>query len=402
MSNLESSPSGTPQESASPSSENPELYKLPLADIDGLESFDETPPAAQQDAAQQDAAEQEIRPPSPPPGPTPAPLRVAPPAPKAAEPAQRTRRRRSFSVFWPLLLIMGGGLLLLQNLGYISGISWGSIWRFWPLLLIALGIDTLFSRRSAVGSTLSALLILALLGGAVYLLMNAASFPWMSQFVQETGWQSERVSHPLSGVERANVTIDWASVPLRLEALDDSPDLIEGTVVYRGRLNFDTVEGRRTSVKLSTDSMGAGWAPLDLDGEERRWVLGLSPSVPLDVDLEGGSGSAELDLRGLELQELGLDVASGSVDMYVPSGTYEIWIEGGSGALDLWLPQEAGVQLVVDGGSGTLWPGERLRLVDGDRDGDGLWESENLSQADAVLHIRLDVSSGAVRIRDWK
>jgi hypothetical protein len=49
-----------------------------------------------------------------------------------------------------------------------------------------------------------------------------------------------------------------------------------------------------------------------------------------------------------------------------------------------------------------LWPGERLRLVDGDRDDDGLWESENLRQADYTLHIRLDVASGSVRIRDWE
>jgi hypothetical protein len=307
-----------------------------------------------------------------------------------------------------MILIMGGALLLLQNMGYVSGLSWSNLWRLWPLLLIAMGIDTLFSRRSAAGAILSALLILALLGGAVYVLMNASNFPWMAQWVQESGWHSERIEYPLAGVERARVLIDWSSVPLRLEVLDDSPNLIEGTVVYRGRLEFDASEGRRPTVLLSTTSVGAGWSPAiwtesaDLEGQERRWVLGLSPRVPIDLELDGGSGSAQTDLRGLELQALSLDVASGGVDLYLPRGDYQAEIDGGSASLDLYLPPNSGVRLEVDGGSGALYPGERLNLVEGERDEDGVWETANIRGADSILEIDLDVASGTVRIRDWE
>jgi len=307
-----------------------------------------------------------------------------------------------------MVLIMGGGLLLLQNLGYISGLSWETVWRLWPLLLVALGLDTLFARRSALGAVLSALLIFALLGGAIYVVSHASRFPWVSQWVEESGWKSEQISFPLDGAERAHVAIDWASVRLGLEALEDSPNLIEGTVVYRGRLNFDASGGRRATVVLDTSSMGMGWSPASwteapaLEGTERRWVLGLSPQVPIDLELDGGSGRAELDLRELELDQFKLDAASGAVDLYLPYGAYEAQIEGGSGSLDLWLPPNASVQLVVDDGSGALRVEGRLRLVDGKRDGDSVWETDNLRQAESVLRIRLDVASGAVRIREWE
>jgi hypothetical protein len=302
---------------------------------------------------------------------------------------------------------MGGALLLLQNLGYVSGLTWETLWRLWPLLLIALGIDTLFSRRSALGAVFSALLIFALLGGAIYVLSNASSFPWVSQWVQESGWQSQEIAFPLGSAERARVAIDWASVPLRLSASNDSRNLIEGTVVYRGRLNFDASGGRRATVVLDSASMGAGWSPAfwteapGLDGSQ-RWELLLSPQAPIDLKLDGGSGTAEIDLRGLRLDEFRLDVASGAVDLYLPPGEYEARIEGGSGSLDLWLPPRAGVQLVVDGGSGALRVGERLRLVDGERDGDSVWESADYDRAESVLRIRLDLASGAVRVRDWE
>jgi len=299
-------------------------------------------------------------------------------------------------------LIVIGGILLLQNFGYLTGLTWGTLWRLWPLLLIALGIDTLFSRRSAFGSILSALLILGLLGGAAFFLLNAPQFPWMSQFIDESGWKSEQISHPLSGVEQANVEIDWASVPLSLEALDDSPNLIDGTVVYRGRLNFDAVRGRRTTVKLSTDPASGVWFPVNVDGQERRWKLGLTRQIPLDLALDGGSGSAVLNLADLELEELYLDVASGSVDLYLPAGEYAAELIGGSGSLDLWLPEGVGMVIDVDGGSGSLRLGERFHLVDGERDGDGVWESENLANAEQIISMHLDVASGSVRVQGWE
>lgn len=372
-----------------------EIFKRSDLDIEGLESFDDEPPS--------ERTKSSVSPP-----PVALPQRPAQREPTSRPVSRRKSQRRSFSVFWPVVLVMAGALLLLENLGYLSGLSWGTVWRLWPLLLIALGIDTLFSRRSALGALFSALLILALLGGAVYFVINASSLPWASKWFEESGWQSEAIVHPLSGAERAKVFIDWASLPLRLEALADSPNLIEGTVVYRGRLNFDVSGGRRAAVRLSTSSMGAGWSPgvwtesADLEEREGRWVLGLSPRVPIDLELDGGSGMAEIDLRGLDLETFRLDVASGAVDLYLPAGQYETQIEGGSGSLDLWLPPEAGVRLEVEGGSGALRPGERYRLVEGERDGDGVWESDNWRQADVSLRMYINVGSGAVRVRDWQ
>jgi hypothetical protein len=46
---------------------------------------------------------------------------------------------RSGKIFWALVLIVVGALILLDNLGYVSG----DIIRFWPVLLILLGIKKL-------------------------------------------------------------------------------------------------------------------------------------------------------------------------------------------------------------------------------------------------------------------
>ena len=54
------------------------------------------------------------------------------------------RHHRSY--FWPVLLIVLGGLFLSHNLGYAPQLS-ELIGTYWPLILIALGISALFERH---------------------------------------------------------------------------------------------------------------------------------------------------------------------------------------------------------------------------------------------------------------
>ena len=46
-----------------------------------------------------------------------------------------------------LLIIAAGVVLLLQNLGILKWELWIEIWRFWPVVLIAVGVSLIFGRR---------------------------------------------------------------------------------------------------------------------------------------------------------------------------------------------------------------------------------------------------------------
>ena len=53
-------------------------------------------------------------------------------------------------VFWPLLLIALGLIFLLQNFGFISGVSWLAVASLWPLLLVLIGLDIAFVQDERV------------------------------------------------------------------------------------------------------------------------------------------------------------------------------------------------------------------------------------------------------------
>src|SRR3989304_2243504 len=65
----------------------------------------------------------------------------------------------------PLILIPIGAIVLLNNVGVTTIGIWETIVRGWPLLLIAIGIDLLIPRRSALASVVTLIVILVVLVG---------------------------------------------------------------------------------------------------------------------------------------------------------------------------------------------------------------------------------------------
>jgi len=332
---------------------------------------------------------------------------VAPPpiipdqAPRSPRDAGRPRRRPP-SLFWPLVLIGAGVMLLLSNLGYLPWQSWGVLWRLWPLLIVSLGIDLLIGRRSVIGAIISGVLILALVGVILMIALFAQNIPGVSDWIQQPEFHTGHVEYSLTGVERATVYIDWTSVPGYLSALEDSPNLVEGDVDYLGDLTFDVnVRGDRANVKLDSRSIGIWFWRFDLgDRAEERWDVGLSPNVPLDLTLDAGSGPCDFDLASLQVSGLVLDAGSGPIDLVLPSGsTFEAEIEGGSGPLTIVLPRSVGARVVLDSGSGPFSPDSRFELVRGKRSGDSTWETDNYRTAEHTITLEIDQGSGPISIR---
>jgi hypothetical protein len=317
------------------------------------------------------------------------------------ENAQRPRRRPP-SLFWPLVLVGAGVILLLSNLGYLPWQSWNILWRLWPLLLVALGVDLLIGRRSMVGAIVSGLLILLLIGSVVAIVFFAQNIPALIEMTEPLEWRTEHIEHPLGGVERASVTMDWTSAPGYLSTLRDSPNLIEGDVAYRGQLIFEVdLHGDRADVNLDSRLSGPWFGPFDFGSRaDERWDVGLSPKVPLDLTLDASSGPCDFDLTGLQVSDLFLDSGSGPIDLALPSGTtFDARIEGGSGPITIILPESVGARVVLDSGSGPFGPDERFRLVTGERGHDGVWETDNFRTAEHTILIDIDQGSGPISIR---
>lgn len=323
------------------------------------------------------------------------------------------------SLFWPILLVGVGIVWLLSNLGMIQPVSLGSILKFWPVLLIVFGMDMLFSRRYPwVGGVVGLLAV----AGVVALLM----FGPKVGITTNSETKSETFASPLEGVKTVEYDFDTSSSPVSITALENNnTDLISADITYRGTMRFDVNGSDHTTVWMSEYSDNTSWLNWDFSFDNLKWDIGLSPEVPSDIILNGGSGSITMDLTGLQLTSLQTDLGSGASTITLPQSkeSYSVDIESGSGSVTVRVPDQASLSLSLDTGSGATsvhlptnaavrievnddgsgsfdLPNDLVKAKDSSDYDIGAWQTANYDSAQYKILIQiLGQGSGSVSIR---
>ena len=135
------------------------------------------------------------------------------------------QKRRRVSLVGPVILIGLGVVFLLNNMGLLAWSAWEVIFRLWPILLIALGLEIILSRLSAWGSLVALVLTVAILAGMLWL-----PGPDIGTGQAVAG---EEVRQALGEAARAEVVIEPGVGALYIEALPESANLVEGTIPRR-------------------------------------------------------------------------------------------------------------------------------------------------------------------------
>jgi hypothetical protein len=214
-----------------------------------------------------------------------------------------------------------------------------------------------------------------------------------------------------------------------LKALEDPTNLFEAEITYAGELDYEVSgEGEkviRIGQHLRGGSMGSQVRAAIGKHENLRWAVGISPNVPVRLEVNGRVGQAHLDLTGLRLNEVRLGGGLGETFLTLPAtgqrypvkieggvgathvtiaagAALNLKIEGGVGEITLELPENAAVRLEVEGGIGGAEVPKRLtRIKDsgGFMGQSGVWESEGfaLASEQVVIHYRGGV--GALKVR---
>jgi hypothetical protein len=253
-------------------------------------------------------------------------------------------RNRSF--VGPILLILLGVALLLDQLG-IWTLNWADLWRFWPLLLILIGLDILLNR-TRWGGLLSLFIALAVIIGVIFYALPALTPP--------RGLERETFNVPAQGVRTAVVTLGTGVGKLQVSSLE------EGANVVEAEMNYDrawtrvaseaSTEGGEARVEIKATQTGRVPFGRSLDEE---WRIKLNPAIPMRLDVNAGVSDADLDLKGLGLTRLNLSAGVGSVRVQLPAqGDYQASLNGGVGALTVEIPSDIEARIHVETGLGTL------------------------------------------------
>lgn len=112
-------------------------------------------------------------------------------------------------------------------------------------------------------------------------------------------------------------------------------DLAFSSEEHRPAIDFDSTS---TSPTLWIHSPKRRNDNIDLDRlRENHWRLKLSPEIPITFDMEGGAFDAVLDLSGMKVADLRLDVGAGELDIEFNqpnSETPDLRINSGAASVD--------------------------------------------------------------------
>ena len=233
---------------------------------------------------------------------------------------------------WGVFLLFLVVVFLLQTLGILPWNLWGTLWQFWPVLIIIIGLGILLRRYNV---WLVSLVIFAILGSCLGIAI------WQCGPPPPTGVVTKSYSKALGNMERAQIEINFIAGSIAIESLPStSPNFVEVDSEIRNSnksMHADFYRlGKVGRLNLSTERDNRRfWGESGI-----KWEVKLARNIPLTIKIESGASNVNLDLSELEVTELRLNINASTCKLKVPSSTgiALVYIEANAANLEVNIP----------------------------------------------------------------
>lgn len=285
---------------------------------------------------------------------------------------------RRGSIAAPAILLALGIIFLLNNFGYLPWEIWSSLWRFWPIILILLGLEVLIGRATP-GKFL--LLVIFLIFIVPLLLSNILP-------KEVTGKDTIDISQNVGTLIGGKLEVNIPAGELKVE-----PEASYSAKLAEGQVSFSKVAGKPEVTFNNQNGVGA----LNIHGGTSSSVsLKLNTNVPYILDLSSGATNTILNLDRMQLNQLKLNVGTAKVSIKFPNfGFVQAEIQAGAATIDIEIPRE--VEAKIHSESNAL----NLNLDQGrfKKDGDSYFTSNYKPEGRNRVDIDLKTSIANVSIK---
>jgi len=259
------------------------------------------------------------------------------------------------SLFWGLVLIVLAGLLLLHQLGWLTGDIFG---YFWPVVVILFGIWLLIGALTRGRNTT----------------------------------EGQTVSIPLENARSARIKLDHGAGRLNVRGGASATEVLKGVfgseVEYKSRLEADQLE-----VKVRNSPHFWAWYP----GQSLDWDIYLNGNVPLNLKIDSGASSSILDLSDLKVVDLDIDTGASSTEVVLPAnaGNTHVDIDTGASSLNVRIPTGVAARIRVKSGVASVnVDSNRFPRIEG-----GLYQSADYATAANRADVTINAGVGSIEVK---
>jgi hypothetical protein len=267
---------------------------------------------------------------------------------------------RSSHFFWGGVLVLLGGIFLVDSLGIVTINIWGILW---PVLLILFGLWVL-----------------------------------MGYFLRGEPAEGETASVPLDGARSARINIQHGAGRLTIGAGAGPMELVSGT--FGGGLNAHTrQDGDKTQVTLRVRDLGFPmvifpwfWGPHNM----LEWNVSLTDEIPLELKLNTGASDTRLNLTDLQITSLWVETGASATEIHMPDSAAftKAVIKAGAASVNVRVPDGVAARIRVSGGLMSANVDTQRFPKSG-----GYYQSSDYETAPFKAEIRVETGVGSVTVR---
>lgn len=310
-------------------------------------------------------------------------------------------------VYWPVILIISGldglfsgngitgslliagfgGLLLAGNLGYITLSAWELIVKGWPLILIGAGLDFIIGRRSAIRTIFSLLLAFMLIAGLV----------WIAELSIPGSVTEREFQQMYDDQSKLDLNIYRSAGRVNLSSAGSDEFLVDAKLnLTRNEVMEPEVELGESSafIRLATDKRSFPGASRASNSAEWEIKVHIEPELTLKSVVIVGENS--IDIRGLDAENIQCETVLGKTDIYLSEDTdakYEI--SGAIGKIIIHVPEGMAVSIDADKAIGATF-------IPGGYKQDGDWVvSPQFREGKPAIEVDVDLPIGAIQVVEY-
>jgi hypothetical protein len=262
--------------------------------------------------------------------------------------SEKESRGSHAAIVWGAFILFIGIVLLLQATGVLEWRIWGTLWKFWPVLIIIIGLSFLLPRRHG---WLLAVLTLAILG----VCLGISALQYMPTLSHDVTLVEQKFSYPVIGVERAEARIDFSAGSMVVNELQTNNRLL----VEINDSHEDLRKPQERVITMEADfTEEGGTVNIDVKSANQRlwddwpihWDLGFNRQIPTAMDIRCDGSKVNLDLEGLKVEKLRLEmnISTGWLMLPISAGDTTVDIDMDVSNLEITVPEGVAVKIKTD------------------------------------------------------
>ncbi len=309
-------------------------------------------------------------------------------------------RNRGFNfgrLLFGLIVIMFGLAFLARNAGWLPydiSVDWSLLW---PIAVILVGLSLMTGQgwASLVIGVVVTLGVLFLIGSMFWrgpIGFGPSMMGWRGDW-QERRQLSDSVSYAIAKepeAKRGEIAIRGGAGRIKVQG--GAERLIEGVLVSnfaQVSTSSKVIDGRQVA---AVEAWGQGG--MMMGGWKNDLSAAITKDIPVDLAIDGGAASLELDLTRVVAESVKINTGASSVDLALgdKAANAKVDINAGASSVDIEVPKNVGVKAVLKSAltSADLPGFEKL--------GDDTYATKDFDKAEKKVELNLELGVSSVKI----